>query len=150
MAEIKPDLSEWSRCISVHWSLPVQCVLPCTHRQNWHEAWHPESGNRIRYRRAYGTFRTEELIGDGWSDLGIPPPVSERDELLAKLTEAEADRDRAREIAVALEQADERVRELHAKFTCGCGDDHEIGCKECRDSDYPCPTILALGGGEAL
>lgn len=74
MPEIKPDLSEWSRCISVHWSLPVQCVLSCTHRENWHEAWHPKTGNRIRYRRSFGTFRTEELIGDDWVDLEIPPP----------------------------------------------------------------------------
>jgi hypothetical protein len=74
MPEIKPDLSEWSRCISVHWSLPVQCVLPCTHRENWHEAWHPETGNRIRYRRSFGTYRTEELRDDDWVDLEIPPP----------------------------------------------------------------------------
>lgn len=73
MPEIKPDMSEWSRCISVHWSLPVQCVLPCTHRENWHEAWHP-NGNRIRYRRSMGIFRTEERSGDDWIDLEIPPP----------------------------------------------------------------------------
>jgi hypothetical protein len=74
MPEINPDMSEQYRCISVHWSLPVQCVLPCTHRENWHEAWHPGTGNRIRYRRSFGTFRTEELNGDDWTDLEIPPP----------------------------------------------------------------------------
>jgi hypothetical protein len=74
MPEIKPDLSEWSRCISVHWSLPVQCVLPCTHRENWHEAWRPGTGNRIRYRRSFGIYRTEELSGDDWKALEIPPP----------------------------------------------------------------------------
>ena len=73
MPEIKPNLSDQYRCISVHWSLPVQCILPCTHRENWHETWHP-NGNRIRYRRSMGIFRTEELIGDNWSDLEIPPP----------------------------------------------------------------------------
>jgi hypothetical protein len=71
--EIKPDLSDESRCISVHWSLPVQCVLPCTHAENWHEAWHP-NGNRIRYRRTLGVYRTEELHDGGWHDLEIPPP----------------------------------------------------------------------------
>jgi hypothetical protein len=74
MPEIQPELSDQSRCISVHWSLPVQCVLPCTHRENWHEAWHPDSGNRIRYRRAFGVYRTEELHDGGWHDLDIPPP----------------------------------------------------------------------------
>jgi hypothetical protein len=85
MPEIKPDLSEWSRCISVHWSLPVQCVLPCTHRENWHEAWHPGTGNRIRYRRSMGVYATEDFHHDAWHDLEIPPP-SETDgsELAAK------------------------------------------------------------------
>jgi hypothetical protein len=75
MPEISPDLSEWSRCISVHWSLPVQCVLPCTHRENWHEAWHPTTGNRLRYRRAFGIYATEELRNDEWTALFIPPPI---------------------------------------------------------------------------
>lgn len=74
MPEIQPDLSDQSRCISVHWSLPVQCVLPSTHRENWHEAWHPQSGNRIRYRRTLGIYRTEELRDGGGHTLEIPPP----------------------------------------------------------------------------
>jgi hypothetical protein len=99
MPEIKPDLSDKSRCISVHWSLPVQCVLSPTHRENWHEAWDPETGNRLRYRRAFGTYATEELRNDKWTALFIPPPGEARqrvDTLLAKLAEVEADRDRAR------------------------------------------------------
>jgi hypothetical protein len=118
---------------------------------------------------------------------------SEVSRLLAAMVDLEADHDRARDIAVALEQENaylteltatctcydgnpqnyegahadcavhgavrafneaqaivERVRKLHAKFVCGCGDDHGIGCKECRNSEYPCPTIAALDGGEAL
>lgn len=74
MPEIRPDLTDTSRCISVHWSLPAQCVLPCTHRENWHETWHPQTGNRIRYRRSYGTFATEELRDGQWHDLAIPAP----------------------------------------------------------------------------
>lgn len=74
MPEIRPDLSDESRCISVHWSLPVQCVLPSSHRENWHEAWHPESGNRLRYRRSFGSFATEDLHDGEWHDLQIPPP----------------------------------------------------------------------------
>ena len=74
MPEIKPDLSDESRCVSVHWSLPVQCVLPCTHRENWHEAWDPETGNRLRYRCGFGIFRTEELRHGEWTALFIPPP----------------------------------------------------------------------------
>ena len=72
MPEIAPDLTDKTRCISVHWNLPVQCVLPRSHRENWHEAWHPQTGNRLRYRRS-GMYRTEEL-NDGWRDLEIPPP----------------------------------------------------------------------------
>lgn len=72
MPEITPDPSDRSRCVSVHWNLPVQCVLPSGHRENWHEAWHPQTRNRLRYRRS-GVFRTEELH-DGWHDLEIPPP----------------------------------------------------------------------------
>lgn len=72
MPEITPDLSDTSRCISVHWSLPVQCVLPRAHRDNWHEAWHPKSGNRMRYRRAGGS--TEERREGSWRSLEIPPP----------------------------------------------------------------------------
>lgn len=73
MPEIKPDLSDPNRCVSVHWNLPVQCVLPSSHRENWHEAWHPQTSNRIRYRRSMGGYATEEL-NDGWRDLQIPPP----------------------------------------------------------------------------
>ena len=74
MPEIKPDLSDESRCISVHWTLPVQCVLPASHSENWHEAWHPENGNRLRYRRSYGNFVTEDLHHGEWHDLQIAPP----------------------------------------------------------------------------
>jgi len=74
MPEIRPDLSDENRCISVHWNLPVQCVLPSSHRENWHEAWHPESGNRLRYRRSFGNFATEDLHHSEWHDLQIPPP----------------------------------------------------------------------------
>ena len=73
MPEIKPDLTDKNRCVSVHWNLPVQCVLPSSHRENWHEAWHPQTGNRLRYRRSFGAYVTEEL-NDGWHDLQIPPP----------------------------------------------------------------------------
>lgn len=73
MPEIRPDMSDESRCISVHWNLPVQCVLPVGHREHWHEGWHPETGNRIRYQRSMGGYVTEEL-NDGWHDLQIPPP----------------------------------------------------------------------------
>lgn len=74
MPEITPDLSDASRCVSVHWSLPVQCVLPRTHANVWHEAWHPQSGNRIRYRRAMGVFVTEDHHDSAWHDLAIPGP----------------------------------------------------------------------------
>lgn len=74
MPEITPDLSDTSRCVSVHWSLPVQCVLPRTHADIWHEAWHPQSGNRIRYRRAMGVFVTEDHHDSAWHDLAIPAP----------------------------------------------------------------------------
>lgn len=72
MPEIKPDLTDTHRCISVHWTLPVQCVLPRAHRDNWHETWHPQTRNRIRYRRTVGV--TEELRAGEWRDLGIPAP----------------------------------------------------------------------------
>lgn len=74
MPEIKADRSDPNRCLSVHWNLPVQCVLPSSHCENWHEAWHPQTGNRMRYRRSYGNFTTEELHHGEWHDLQIPPP----------------------------------------------------------------------------
>lgn len=74
MPEIKPDLSDTNRCVSVHWNLPVQCVLPAGHRANWHEAWHPQTRNRIQYRRSMGLYQTHELQDGEWLDLEIPPP----------------------------------------------------------------------------
>jgi hypothetical protein len=73
MPEISPNLADQSRCVSVHWNLPVQCVLPRSHRENWHEAWHPQTSNRMRYRRS-GVYVTEELHHSEWHDLEIPPP----------------------------------------------------------------------------
>lgn len=71
---VRPNRSDKSRCISVHWSLPVQCVLPVGHRENWHEAWHPETSNRLRFQRSMGGYRTEELHHGEWHDLQLPPP----------------------------------------------------------------------------
>lgn len=59
-----------NRCESTHWSLPVQCVLPSSHRENWHEGWHPETGNRMRYR--YPGSLTEELHHGKWHSLFLP------------------------------------------------------------------------------
>lgn len=73
MPELTPDLSDPTRCISVHWALPVQCVLATTHRDD-HETWHPETGNRLRYTAEGGAFRTEELHHGAWHRLQIPPP----------------------------------------------------------------------------
>ena len=73
MPEIEPDPTDESRCLSVHWSLPTQCVLSRGHRENWHETWHPQGGDRIRYRRC-GIYRTEELRPSGWVAMEIPPP----------------------------------------------------------------------------
>lgn len=152
MSEFQPDLSNPSRCISVHWSLPTQCERGNRHVENWHWAKHPDSGRPIRYR--YGAYVTEELNESGWHALPIPAPErrdaafllseverlrAERDELADTLDatmlrfeeyvednrsveqernalrvagkavieqrdEALADRDRARDAAVALEQ----------------------------------------------
>lgn len=77
MSEFTPDLSDESRCISAHWSMPVQCVLPRTHRDNWHEAWHPETGNRLRYR--YSTRATEELHHGEWHEVKPPQPGPGKD-----------------------------------------------------------------------
>lgn len=74
MPEITPNLTDPNRCASVHWSLPVQCVMPRTHANNWHEAWHPQTGNRLRYRRTMGVFLTEDLHDGEWHDLAIPAP----------------------------------------------------------------------------
>lgn len=108
MPEIKPDLSNANRCISVHWSLPVQCERSRAHFENWHWATDPITGNRIRYRRTLGIYATEELRDGGWHVLPIPPP--EVADVAAQLDEAIADRDRAREVTVALEQENARVR----------------------------------------
>lgn len=94
---------------------------------------------------------------------------------LQQLVTAEADRDRAREIAVALEQENARVRALHSsRQLIEYSDDdrrEETGhaweiCEACTDSDvmdaldsgelaeesetahWPCATIRAMDGGE--
>jgi hypothetical protein len=74
MPEIEPNLTDKNRCISVHWNIPTQCVLPRGHRENWHEAWHPHTGNRMRYQRSMGTYVTEDHHDGAWHDLQIPPP----------------------------------------------------------------------------
>jgi hypothetical protein len=79
---------------------------------------------------------------------------TEASRLLAAMVDLEADRDRARDAAVALEQenarlveAEKHVRALHAPNEWGnCGN-------RCYSSGIapqasPCPTILALDGGE--
>jgi hypothetical protein len=74
MSAIQPDLSNKHRCASVHWALPVQCELPPTHRENWHETRHPQSGRLLRYN--YPSARTEEMLEDGtWSAIDIPKPI---------------------------------------------------------------------------
>ncbi|MGV9427145.1 hypothetical protein ACWDO7_23015 [Streptomyces sp. NPDC003656] len=73
MPEIAPDLTNKFRCVSVHWSLPVQCELPPGHREV-HEATHPVTGRKIRYRRSGGVWRTEEWTGTSWRRLEIVPP----------------------------------------------------------------------------
>ena len=76
--------NDGDRCASTHWSLPVQCVLKSSHRENWHETWDPESGNRLRYRHPGG--RTEELRAGEWVALDFPKPdLRSRDELLAEV-----------------------------------------------------------------
>jgi hypothetical protein len=102
------------------------------------------------------------------------------DELVAYRSEVSrliADRDRARDIAVALEQENARVRALHSSrvLTEYSDDDRkaETGhtweiCESCTDPDivgalddgelieesetapWPCATIRAMNGGEAL
>lgn len=85
-----PDRSNPDRCLSVHWSLPVQCVLHVAHRENWHETWHPETGNRLRYR--YGALATEELRSGEWYDLGIPRPDNRsREQLRAEIARLTAE-----------------------------------------------------------
>lgn len=74
MPEITPDTSDPKRCISVHWSLPVQCKLPAPHRENWHETTQPKTWAQLRYRRSMGTYATEVSGDNGWEPLDIPAP----------------------------------------------------------------------------
>lgn len=73
MPEITPDLSDPHRCVVVHWVLPVQCVLPPSHRED-HEAWHPQTGNRIRFCGESVAPRTHELHDGEWHLLDLPRP----------------------------------------------------------------------------
>lgn len=70
MAKITPDTSDPTRCISVHWQLPAQCKLPSSHRENWHETTHPETGYRMRYR--YPGRLTQVLHNDIWRPVNAP------------------------------------------------------------------------------
>jgi hypothetical protein len=153
VSEITPNLTDTSRCISVHWSLPVQCVLPRPHRENWHEAWHPDTRNRIRYRRTLGVFATEELRGDGWCTLPIPPP--ERVNLADHLTKARAEVERLRNLAKSLGSLHHVHRCDGPPEDCPCADDREEAggdvCAHCR-WPWPCTSArfatAALNGGE--
>lgn len=62
------------QCVSNHWALQTRCVLPGSHRANWHEALHPLSGNRMRWRQTMGVYVTEELSDGEWRELGIVRP----------------------------------------------------------------------------
>lgn len=75
-----PNLSDPNRCASTHWHLPAQCELPPTHRDNWHQTTHPETGNPLRYRPPAGT--TEEQIHGQWHQLIIPKPVRDEERKL--------------------------------------------------------------------
>ncbi|MGK3105338.1 hypothetical protein [Streptomyces sp. WAC05858] len=74
---IEPDLSDRNRCVVTHWELPVQCVLPPSHRDD-HETWHPESGNRIRFCGESVNPYTEELYYGKWVRLYEDRAVLER------------------------------------------------------------------------
>ncbi|MFI0718882.1 hypothetical protein [Streptomyces sp. NPDC021224] len=73
MPEITPDLSDPNRCVVVHWVLPVQCVLPSSHRED-HEAWHPQSSNRIKFCGESVAPSTHELHDGAWHLLDLPRP----------------------------------------------------------------------------
>jgi hypothetical protein len=64
----------------------------------------------------------------------------------AELTEARAERDRAREVAVALEQQVAAALELHEPVR---GAFDVLYCRTCHDENgvalYPCETARALG-----
>jgi hypothetical protein len=59
-------------CASVHWDLPVECVLPRTHRENWHVGANPLTGSWFRYR--YPIRSTHELVDGRWVDRTEPKP----------------------------------------------------------------------------
>lgn len=49
-------------CPSRHYSLGVPCTLGPGHRDNWHQATHPDTGVLIRFRQALGARVTQELV----------------------------------------------------------------------------------------
>lgn len=59
-----------AHCPSTHYSLASSCALPPGHREIWHETFHPETGQRLRYRRAFGIRHTQEWVPD--DDPGAP------------------------------------------------------------------------------
>jgi hypothetical protein len=71
MAATRPDQGDPERCISTHWTLPVQCEKGSSHRENWHEGRDPETGAWIRYR--WPGRLTEELRDGEWLTLPAPP-----------------------------------------------------------------------------
>lgn len=84
-------------------------------------------------------------MGDAYEAMSMgreepPLPRSMRQVILAE-------RDRAREIAVVLEQQTAAALALHDPLLLGTGEDHATGfCPTCHVV-APCPTAVALGGG---
>jgi hypothetical protein len=163
MSDHSPDQSDASRCISVHWSLPVQCVLSRAHRENWHETWHPESGNRLRYR--YPARATEELHHGAWHAVYAPGPARPLDCFTIQHCDAGEHADWAVDSEnthacpwceverLTAELAQARTEPIIARWTEGVVH-HDAGTTvQCVDADDPLRGIaleLTVDGREAL
>lgn len=67
------------RCISVHFTMPMQCLLAVGHRENWHEA--ELDGARYRYR---WPSRSTQILADGeWQDYEAPHTADDDRKILA-------------------------------------------------------------------
>lgn len=127
-----------------HWPADVWPMLEDDHKA--------DVGHRVTSAMRWIDQLKRALSGHLFDGESLSTREAIRSELIVQSIEAEAERDRARDLAVALEGQVARVQGLHTPGVMydGTGDQY---CTHCHDDPgaypdqrWPCPTIRALDG----